>query len=334
MMKIRGLVFFFILVMLVQCGPSKKNQFDKTAIQMNAFITLLEYDLQVLEGEIEFLGDKIQELFIELGSITDQGYQRRVPAKRGIHNNAGIDDPDACTTYISEIAEEGVELEKLLRVTESVDDLFKDIVRRHEMVTQVYFNSKQQVNKLYPPYDALAMLVTDLDLTSFNFYYLADEENNPGRSTLWVDELYIDPVGKGWMISLLHPIYVDDELMMVLAFDVTLNTIIDNYLNNFDNNFIIVDATGTLVAGKTKAIESMSLPPLKNHTYTQTITSDTFRKEEYNLFRSKSSEVRKMASKLILANEDEYLLTDYGFQAQVTTSRMNVLDWVLFDLSF
>lgn len=333
-MKIRSLVFFFILVMMVQCGPSKNDQFDKTIIQMNAFITLLEYDLQVLEREIETLGHKIQGLFTEQGSITSQGYQRRVPPRRGIHNNAGIDDPDACTTYISEIAEEGVDLDQLLRVTESVDALFKDVVRRHEMVTQVYFNSKRQVNKLYPPYDAFAMLETNLDLTSFNFYYLADEENNPERLTLWLDELYIDPVGKGWMISLLHPIYVEDELIMVLAFDVTLNTIIDNYLNNFDNNFIIVDATGTLVAGKTKAIESMSLPPLKNHTYTQTITSDTFRKEEFNLFRSKSSEVRKMASKLILANEDEYLLSDYGFQAQVTTARMNVLDWVLLDLSF
>lgn len=333
-MKTRTLFIFFLMLVLVQCGPSENKNNSEAAFQMKAFITLLEYDLKLLELEVESLGREVQRKFRENKGSAPQQYLHGKPIKRGVHNNAGMDDPDACTVYISELAEEGTELKELLSATGSLDELFKGIIGQHEMVSQVYFNSKQQVNKLYPPYDALAMVETNLDVTSFNFYYLGDEKNNPERETLWVDEIYIDPVGRGWMISLIHPVYIDDALKMVLGFDITLNTIIDNYLSKFDNNFVIVDATGTLVAGKTKAIESLSLPPLKNHTYTQTITSDTFRKEEFNLFRSKSREVRKMASKVILGNESEYTLTDYGLQVRITAERMNILDWVLLDLAF
>jgi len=178
------------------------------------------------------------------------------------------------------------------------------------------------------------MLEPDLDLTSFNFYYLADENHNPNRETVWVDEIYIDPVGNGWMISLLYPIYVGEDLKMVLAFDITLNDIIEAYLDKFDRNFVIIDSTGKLVAGKSKAIEALSLPPLKNHTYTQTITSDSFRIDDFNLFRSKNIEVRKLASQIILSNKDEYLLRDSGLEIKISSAKMETLDWYVLDLVF
>jgi hypothetical protein len=333
-MKLRQVIFLVLLISLVQCGPSQRSQEDRIFLEMNAFISLFEYDLQVLEREIINLGEEIQQLYADKSTVLAKNKIHEFDFKRGSLNNAGKDNPLASTIYISELASDEDGISEMVVLTTSIDKRFKEIVDRHDMVSQVYFNSNLHVNRLYPPYDALSMLTPQLDLTTFNFYYLADEKNNPEARPVWVDDIYIDPVGRGWMISLIHPVYFENELKMVLGFDITLNAIIGNYLDKFDRNFVIVDATGTLVAGKTSGIESLSLPPLKNHTYNQTISSNSFRMEDFNLFRSKSQEVRKMASEIILANKKDYILSDYGLQITISSERMSVLDWILLDLVF
>jgi hypothetical protein len=333
-MKFRGLIFFVLLLLLIQCGPYQRSQSDKVFLEMKAFISLLEYDLQVLEDEIVNLGEEVKSLYYEMEQTENLKKAPNRKYNRGIYNNKGRVNPNASTIYISKLAEDDDAFNETLRFTEILDYKFKEIVDRYDVVSQVYFNSKHQVNQLFPPYDALSMLDPDHDLTSFNFYYLANEQNNPNAEAVWVDEIYIDPVGRGWVISLIHPVYVEEELIMILGFDITLNSIIGNYLDNFDRDFVLIDATGTLVAGKTRGIESLSLPPLKNHTYNQTISSDSFRVEDYNLFSSKSKEVRKMASQVILANKEEYVLNDYGLQANISAMRMNILDWIVLDLVF
>ena len=333
-MKLREVIFLVLLISMVQCGPTQRSQKDSIYLEMNAFVSLFEYDLQVLEREIINLGEEIKQLYADKHRVLAQNEIDEFEFKRGSMNNAGKDNPLASTIYISDLATDKDGISEMIVLTASLDKKFKGIVDRHDMVSQVYFNSNLHINRLYPPYDAMAMLTPQLDLTTFNFYYLADEKNNPDARPVWVDEIYIDPVGRGWMISLIYPVYFENELKMVLGFDITLNAIIGNYLDKFDRNFVIVDATGTLIAGKTRGIESLSLPPLKNHTYNQTISSDSFRMEDYNLFRSKSQEVRKMASEIILANQKNYLLKDYGLQVNILSERMSVLDWILLDLVF
>ena len=120
--------------------------------------------------------------------------------------------------------------------------------------------------------------------------------------------------------------------MLVLGFDITLNDIIESYVNKSEKNLLIVDATGTVVAGKNKAIEALSLPPLKNHAYTQTITSDSFRVEDFNLFKSKSKKVRSMASEIILAGERKYLLDNEDEKIIIRAKRIERLNWYILDL--
>lgn len=334
-MRSQKLFLLFLFILLVQCRTASKERYEDVLMEMNAFISLMEYDLGELEKEIVDLGEEITHLYAQKENILAQSSSHSIPiTKAGVYNNSGSIDPNISTIYISSKADNFQEITEILSLTEGIDKKFRSIIQRNPVVSQVYFNSKYNINKLYPPYDAIAMLEKDLVIDTFNFYYKGDEKNNPDRKPVWVDEIYIDPVGRGWMISLIYPVYVDDDLKLVLGFDITLNDIIESYLDKFDRNFVIVDATGTLVAGKTKAIESLSLPPLKNHTYKQTITSDSFRMEDFNLFSSKSKEVRKMASDIILKHEQETVLKDLGLNIQVSASKMGVLNWIILDLVF
>jgi hypothetical protein len=333
-MNIRTAFLLLLFFMNFSCSQTEKTKSDEVELGLSSFISLMEYDFKALEEEIGFLGEHVKNLYENEKLILSKAEKGKYSFIGGISNVSPNSDPNLSTIYISELAKDKEAAMKLFYLTGSLDSVFKSIIVKYPVVSQVYFNSKLQINRLYPPYDAFSMLEPDLDLTTFNFYYLADEQHNPKREKVWIDEIYLDPVGNGWMISLLHPIYVGDDLKMVLAFDITLNDIIEAYLDKFDRNFVIIDSTGKLVAGKSKAIEALSLPPLKNHTYTQTISSDSFRVEDFNLFRSKNIEVRKLASQIILSNEKEYLLSDSGMKIKISSAKMETLDWYVLDLVF
>jgi hypothetical protein len=95
---------------------------------------------------------------------------------------------------------------------------------------------------------------------------------------------------------------------------------------------LIVNADGMIVAGKTRAIESLDMPPLKNHTYSQTINSDNFQEQEFNLFKSKNREVRRMVAKFLLEKDNNYQLNINGSTHMVYCKKMTLLNWYLIDI--
>lgn len=331
-MKNTGYLISLLLVIALSCNSSESVENSEHWFELDAMASLMDHDLRELEDEIISLGRFTESLF----EHQEEGLSNADKSKyliEGVAANAAPNaDSSKSSLYIPEMGQDLDAVMEMIYITNPLDSLFRETLKNKKVVSQVYFNSPVQVNRLYPPYDVYNMLEPDLDLTSFNFYYEADEIHNPSKSTVWVKEIYIDPVGRGWMISLLQPVYHENKLIMVLGFDITVNDIIESYINKSNKILLIVDSTGTVVGGKNKAIEALSLPPLKNHTYTQTITSDSFRVEDFNLFKSKSRDVRKMASNIILAGENKYVLGDVGEKMIIRAKRIDRLNWFILDL--
>lgn len=317
---------------LVTCTTKVNENSEQGAFGINTFISLIEYDLVKLEEEIQRIGDFTETLFLDQEDLIRNGDRSRYKIVGVAANSEPGADPDKSSLYIPNSRWARGNVEDLILITNPLDSVFKNVLRRLPVVSQVYFNSMAQLNRLYPPYDVYEMLEPDLDLTSFNFYYQADEVHNPERKPVWVDAIYVDPVGRGWMITLTHPVYHEDELKLVLGMDITVNDIIENYVSKTDQQILIVDSSGTLVAGKAKTIELFSLPPLRNHTYTQTITSDSFRKEDFNLFRSRSEEVRRIADEIIHKGEREVTMRAGRSKIKIMSRGMSKLDWYVIEV--
>jgi hypothetical protein len=327
-------IFWILLLALLACTPQNKEASEPDYFGVNTFISLLEYDLAQLEDEIERVGVFSDSLFARQRELIAKGDRQRYKIKGIAANSEPGADPNKSSLYISRLARQPKEVEELVLVTNPLDSVFRKTVENFPVVSQVYFNSSAQLTRLYPPYNVNEMLEPNLDLTSFNFYYEADQSNNPERKPVWVDAMYIDPVGRGWMITLTRPVYHNDELKLVLGMDITLNDIIENYVNKTNHQILIVDREGTVVAGKSKTIEVFSLPPLKNHTYTQTITSDSFRKEDFNLFKSRSKEVRRIAGEIINGQKNEVWMTLGQRQIKIVSKKMSKLDWFVLEVFF
>ncbi|MDO9554828.1 Cache sensor protein [Rhodonellum sp.] len=333
--KMKKCPYFILIVtqfIFFSCGFSSNNKEEFSHRDVDSFIALLEFDFKVLEDEIISLARETEQLYEHKEEIISKSKKNPLTIENGIANAAPNGDPKRSTLYISTMAKDKEGLEDLIFLTDSLDYNFREIVRRHQVVSQVYFNSHLQLNRLFPPFDPASLILPDLDITSFNFYYRADLTHNPDKGPVWLEEIYLDPAGKGWMISLLHPVYYQGELQMVLGFDITVNDILEFYLNRYSNQIVIIDEAGTVVAGKSKAIEALSLPPLINHTYIQTITSNNFRMEDFNLFKSKNKEVRKMATHIILTKGSDFLLKEGKESVDIRAKKMNLFNWYVLDL--
>jgi hypothetical protein len=114
--------------------------------------------------------------------------------------------------------------------------------------------------------------------------------------------------------------------------DYTVSDLIQNYFESKDGNFILVNGKGDIVAAKGEAIEFLGMPPLKNHIYRETIQADNFRISDFNLFSSKSAEVRKMAQALIFEKKNKFDFVDEANLKSALGLSFQKIDWYLIEL--
>lgn len=171
--------------------------------------------------------------------------------------------------------------------TARLDPIMKDIVASDPLITQVYLNTWDSLNRIYPYFDVLDVYAPKMDIPSYNFYYEADPQHNPEGKVVWTDA-YIDPAGSGWMVSAIAPVMGETRLEAVVGIDVTVRTIVDQVLNielGGDGYAMLVGRDGTILAMPPEAEGDLNLPPLLDHVYSEAILQDTFKPAEYNLFR-------------------------------------------------
>jgi signal transduction histidine kinase len=111
-----------------------------------------------------------------------------------------------------------------------LNPLYRSMVEDTPNVVAAYFNSDEpgDMNRYYPfiekPWEVYA---ADLDMGQFNFFYEADAHHNPERKARWTG-IYLDPAGKGWMLSCVAPVYVGDVLKGVVGLDLTVDEMVDS----------------------------------------------------------------------------------------------------------
>jgi len=122
-----------------------------------------------------------------------------------------------------------------------------------------------------PPLDYGELLlkgdITDKwDEDAQDYVIQANPINNPQKKVVWTDP-YFDPVGNGWMVSCIAPIYKGSEFIGTIGIDVKLTQILETVLDismyNTGHAFLI-DHTGNTIAHQNLAAirkERLELDP-------------------------------------------------------------------------
>lgn len=197
-----------------------------------------------------------------------------------------IEDNGGSSLYYASSTKLGEKEYAQSRCSEMLDPLMKNIVDTHPLITQAYLNTYDSMNRLYPfMSDAPVQYGAILDVTDYNFYYLADAQHNPNRESVWTSA-YLDPAGQGWMISNITPIYRADFLEGVSGLDVTIDSFVKNTLEidlPWGASAFMMDKDGVVLAMPQKIEDLFGLKELKEHTYDTNIAQTIEKPKSFSL---------------------------------------------------
>lgn len=166
-----------------------------------------------------------------------------------------------------------------------VDPVMKALVRAHPLIAQVYINTWDSMNRIYPYFDVKSQYSPKMDIPKFNFYYEADAIHDPKRLVRWTDA-YLDPAGQGWMISAIAPVYRGDFLEGVVGIDITIGDLVSGLLSSkspYGGASILVDRNHVIMAMPRKAEEYFRLGELTSDSYGTYVLQDTFKPARFDL---------------------------------------------------
>ncbi len=196
-------------------------------------------------------------------------------------------DDGGSAVYWSTRTNPGREAFDRLEQLATLDPLLRNITLTSPLVVQAYVNTHDSLNRIWPWIDTASMFDPDMNIPDFNFYYEADARHNPSRAVVWTDA-YVDPAGKGWLVSAIAPVYRKDFLEAVVGADVTIDRIIADVLRQdvpWDGFLVLVGKSGTLLALPPQGEKLFHLKELTEHRYLDAIRADTFKPEAFNVYR-------------------------------------------------
>lgn len=199
-------------------------------------------------------------------------------------------DRGGSAVFVSGVVPVGPAQEDKVWRTLRLDPVMKSIRASDPLIAQLYVNTSDSLNRIYPWFDVLAIYAPKMDIPSYNFYYEADAVHNPERGVVWTDA-YVDPAGAGWMVSAIAPVYgadYGDRLDAVVGLDITTSTIVDQVLDiafEGDGYAILVSRDGTILALPPEAEGDLGISALLDHSYEEAILQDTFKPDTFNIYR-------------------------------------------------
>jgi len=192
----------------------------------------------------------------------------------------------AALYYSGIVPVERAQMEKVHRLAQ-LDPLMISLKRHQRMVDQIYVNTFDSMSRIYPYIDTYAQYPPRMNIPRYNFYYEADGEHDPERKPVWT-EAYLDPVGQGWIVSAIAPVYRADFLEAVVGMDVKLSSIIQQVLQlhlPWGGYGMLVSKDGTILALPAAGEEELGLRELTSHVYTGAVVEDTRKPDAFNLYK-------------------------------------------------
>jgi signal transduction histidine kinase len=196
------------------------------------------------------------------------------------------DDGGAAVFWSSRTRPGPGEFEKLERLA-TLDPLLRDVALANPLIVQAYINTHDSLTRIWPWVDTASVFEPGLNTPEFNFYYEADARHDPARAVVWTDA-YVDPAGKGWLVSAIAPVYRQDFLEAVVGADVTIDRIIADVLRKdvpWHGFLVLIGKSGTLLALPPQGEVLFHLKELTEHRYVDAISADTFKPEEFNAYQ-------------------------------------------------
>lgn len=219
------------------------------------------------------------------------------------------------------------------RFTAALDPLYRHMVRDVPNVVSAYLNTHDEMNRIYPfIQDAWKQYPAEFETTDFNFYYLADSTHNPQKKAVWTG-VYLDPAGRGWMVSCVAPVYRGDFLEGVVGLDVTVENIVEHVLSlplPWGASAFLADDSGMIIAMAPPVENLFGLHELKAHVYDTAVRREQLKPQDFNLLASPDRAVAERFAEIFASGAQLHTMDVHGRSTFMVQARVPITGWRLF----
>ncbi|QKL00790.1 PAS domain S-box protein [Pseudomonas sp. NY5710] len=290
-----------------------------------------EQNARIIENQLKHIGDTASLLArlttLVLQTPTPATTESLAISPQGARFSP-VDRGGAASFYSSATPLARQDLAKVSRLA-SLDPMLKEIKDHDATIASLYFNSWDSYNRIYPWFRTDEQYPDAMRIPDFNFYYLADQAHNPGRTSRWTD-VYLDPAGHGWMMSAVAPVYAGDFLEGVVGIDVTIGGILpqlEELKVPWDGYLLLVGRDGTIMAMPKKAEHDFDLQELIDVPSKNKLSSEHFKPQNFNLMSR--NDTRELAARLRDGGADNMQLSLKGREHLVAWSAISSTGWHL-----
>jgi hypothetical protein len=297
----------------------------KGVARLARITTLIEADIS-----------SVEQLTSELAEATVESYAKAATTLKAVRPEHYAFAPNgvyyrkvqdgAPTVFVSGYMPIDAELKRVTWFTEAINPALVKVTRANLAVVQSYYNERRSLNRIYPPFDTLAQYEPKMNIPEFNFYYLADAKHNPARKVVWVNAPYVDPAGRGWMVSCIAPVYVKDRLEGVVGLDVTVQRLTERHIPP-DGASLLVGPGGVIVSAGEKALRLLNMPLLSEHRYAESVKSDQYQSDDFNLLKARTASVRSAAEEILKKGSRRASFVVGDTQAVILAQPLPALGW-------
>jgi hypothetical protein len=323
-------IYCILVFVMVTCVTGCSDNTDRDA-DFDLMIGSFNYELSVVMDNAQNLSKALSGAYANASSyvpsIDKSGYRM---FENGIFYSA---DHDINVSVIaSGYFPINDSVKEVAYLTQAVDPLLVSIVSENPFVIQAWYLSKESVCRLSPAMSRHEV-VPGSDLTDYLFYNLAAPYKNFGRTKVWTKEPYVDPAGRGWMISALAPVYYNDQFCGVAGVDIAVENMIEQYIPAaIKSRIIVIDSRGGTVWSGIQAGKVFGIPELRDHKYFEMIYQDTFRSDDYSILKSRKRAVRKLARAILNSDKGFFELESDGESYSLFVQKISSLDWTIIEV--
>ncbi len=142
-------------------------------------------------------------------------------------------------------------LKRELEITSYLDYLYPQILASEPNAVALYFNSARNTSRYYPNIGVAELVPPNFDLTTQEFFSVANPTNDPVKTTKWTS-VYDDPAGHGLLITAAHPLYLaNGSFAGTVGMDIALTSIAKNIkdYSPIDSSYaFLIDQKGRAIA--------------------------------------------------------------------------------------
>lgn len=218
------------------------------------------------------------------------------------------------------------EIKKFVSTTNILDAKFKKTITDFApLISQIYFIDKRSIIRIYPFIEVLTLFESKTNFEKKAVLNYPPIQNNTEKPTQIESASNFSPTLRGCAISLNTPVYNNKQLVGVVGYNITIESIKEKYFHDKMKDIILTDSIGNIIFMNTKMAEILNLSALQKNTAEQDIKTNP----QYCLATTKNKEMRTIFMNIIKNKQEVTTFNLNKEEITLISYRIPELNWYL-----